>query len=167
MHALQATPPRQLSFAPRQPSTSTPSLSSNQGEDEPEEAGPEAGFTQMLGARSFSVPNGHLQSSKSDPHLGGVEPHEPPQPRSTSFPSVFSPNAALLGGRADALAECHTSEESVCSQGGGQETHLDPPAPGSGEDRTTGSGGAVGRSSEEHKKEQKGSEETQRVSMRI
>ncbi|XP_056463065.1 rho family-interacting cell polarization regulator 1-like [Gadus chalcogrammus] len=117
--ALQATPPRQLSFAPRQPSTSTPSLSSNQGEDEPEEAGPEAGFTQMLGARSFSVPNGHLQSSKSDPHLGGVAPHEPPQPRSTSFPSVFSPSAALLGGRADVLAECHSSEESVCSQGGG------------------------------------------------
>ncbi|CAL8359611.1 unnamed protein product, partial [Gadus morhua 'NCC'] len=168
--ALQATPPRQLSFAPRQPSTSTPSLSSNQGEDEPEEAGPEAGFTQMLGARSFSVPNGHLQSSKSDPHLVGVAPHEPPQPRSTSFPSVFSPSAALLGGRADVLAECHSSEESVCSQGGGPGGGQDSPAPGPGEDRTRGSGGPLGRSfeeeeqkgSEEHKEEAK-TEETQRV----
>ncbi|CAL8404425.1 unnamed protein product [Boreogadus saida] len=169
--ALQATPPRQLSFAPRQPSTSTPSLSSNQGEDEPEEAGPEAGFTQMLGARSFSVPNGHLQSSKSVPHLGGVAPHEPPQPRSTSFPSVFSPSAALLGGRADVLAECHSSEESVCSQGGGPGGGQDSPAPGPGEDRTRGLGGPLGRSfeeeeehkgSEEHKEEQK-TEETQRV----
>ncbi|CAL8243241.1 unnamed protein product [Lota lota] len=136
--AHHAPPPRQLSFAPRQSSTSTPSLSSNQGEDEPEEAGAEAGFTQMLGARSFSVPNGHLQGAKSDSHIGGgargqsAERAEAAKPRSTSYPSVFSQNAPLPEepGDALALAECDTSEES---------------------------------SSEEHQQESKGSEETQRV----
>ncbi|CAL8351149.1 unnamed protein product [Merluccius merluccius] len=182
-HMLQTTPTRQLSFTPRQSSTSTPSLSSNQGEDEPEEAAAEVGFSQMLNARSYSVPNGHLQSSKSDSHIGGdardcvqsAEHAKAGKPRSTSYPSVFSQNATLLEERADALelAECNTSEESVSSQEGSQGTHQVTPLQGTVtdqpvEDKTTVSEGLVDdSSSEEHNKVLKESEDTQRVSLNV
>lgn len=177
-HALQTTSPRQLSFTPRQSSTSTPSLSSNQGEDEPEEAAAEAGFSQMLNARSYLVPNGHLQSSKSDSHIGGdardcvqsAEHAKATKPRSTSYPSVFSQNATLLEEKADALelAECDTSEESISSQEGSQGTHQVTPLQGTAtdqpiEDKTTVSEGLIDKSSsEEHDKEEE-SEDTGRV----
>ncbi|KAG7278832.1 hypothetical protein CRUP_010395, partial [Coryphaenoides rupestris] len=141
-HALLATPTRQLSFSPRQSSTSTPSLSSNQGEDEPEEAAAETGFSQMLSARSYSVPNGHLQSSKSDSHIGGDardSVQSAAKARSTSYPSVFSQNATLLEERADALelAECDSSEESISSQEGSQCTQQVTPPPLQGTHQAT------------------------------
>ncbi|KAJ3594260.1 hypothetical protein NHX12_006591 [Muraenolepis orangiensis] len=179
-HALHATPTRQLSFTPRQPSTSTPSLSSIRGEDEPEEAAAEAGFAQMLNARSYSVSNGHLQSSKSDSHIGGdardcvrsAEHAQAAKPRSTSYPSVFSQNATLLEERADALAlaECDTSEESISSQEGSQGTQQVSAPPGTAPDRptedqtTAASEGSTDKSSsEDHDEELKETEDTQAV----
>lgn len=60
-HTLQTTPTIQISFTPRQSSSSTPSLSSNQ-EDE------ECDTTEGLGevdSGKWALPNGHLQCSQS------------------------------------------------------------------------------------------------------
>lgn len=63
---LQTTLTTQLSFTPHKSSASTPSLSSNQEEDETE-----AG---EVFSQTDAVPNGHLQTSCSHSHMGESSP---------------------------------------------------------------------------------------------
>ena len=63
---LQTTLTSQLSFTPHKSSASTPSLSSNQEEDETE-----AG---EVFSQTNAVPNGHLQTSCSHSHVGESSP---------------------------------------------------------------------------------------------
>ncbi|XP_070762284.1 rho family-interacting cell polarization regulator 1-like [Enoplosus armatus] len=63
---LQTTLTTQLSFTPHKSSASTPSLSSNQEEDETE-----AG---EVFSQTDAVPNGHLQTSCSHSHIGESSP---------------------------------------------------------------------------------------------
>uniref|UniRef100_A0A4W5PSY9 FAM65 N-terminal domain-containing protein n=1 Tax=Hucho hucho TaxID=62062 RepID=A0A4W5PSY9_9TELE len=64
-HSLQTTPTIQISFNPRQSSVSTPSLSSNQEEGEPD-------ATKGFGKTNYvkcTLPNGHLKCSRSLSHI--------------------------------------------------------------------------------------------------
>lgn len=119
---LQTTLTTQLSFTPHKSSASTPSLSSNQEEDETE-----AGevFTQ-----TDTVPNGHLQTSCSHSLVGGSSPDctatdrasvqsedlsETSADRSSSCPDVSSVPPVLLVENADVSAEVvkdHPPEDS-------------------------------------------------------
>ncbi len=65
-YMLQTTLTSQLSFTPHKSSASTPSLSSNQEEDETE-----AG---EVFSQADAVPNGHLQTSCSHSHIGESSP---------------------------------------------------------------------------------------------
>ncbi|XP_034143486.1 rho family-interacting cell polarization regulator 1-like isoform X2 [Esox lucius] len=60
-HSLQATPTIQIPFSPRQSSVSTPSLSSNQEEEEADAA---EGFSET-DSEICALPNGHLKCSRS------------------------------------------------------------------------------------------------------
>ncbi|KAM4630078.1 rho family-interacting cell polarization regulator 1-like [Polymixia lowei] len=113
-HTLQTTPMSQLSFTPRQSSTSTPSLASNQEEDEPDATD---SFCQTDSGK-YSVPNGHLQGSGSDGHIGeisrdcavtdvasvqSVDLSETSEHLSASYPDVASHRPMLLAERPDVL----------------------------------------------------------------
>lgn len=63
---LQTTLTSQLSLTPHKSSASTPSLSSNQEEDETEAA--------EVFSQADAVPNGHLQTSCSQSHVGESSP---------------------------------------------------------------------------------------------
>ncbi|XP_029935427.1 rho family-interacting cell polarization regulator 1-like isoform X2 [Myripristis murdjan] len=124
-NTLQTTPTAQLSFTPHQPSTSTPSLSSNQEEDEPDAAeafGP-------IDSGKFPVPNGHLQSASSDSHIGDVSQDctvtdaasarsadlsETSDNLSCSDLDVSSQRPVMLAGRPQGLDLPDSGEPEVC-----------------------------------------------------
>lgn len=114
---LQTTLTTQLSFTPHKSSASTPSLSSNQEEDESE--------TVEAFCSSDSVPNGHLQTAASDSHFGesstdctvtdraSVQSADIPETSadlSCSCPDVSSHSAVSLMERPD-VSEMHTSTD--------------------------------------------------------
>lgn len=114
---LQTTLTTQLSFTPHKSSASTPSLSSNQEEDESE--------TAEAFCSSDSVPNGHLQTASSDSHFGegstdctvtdrasvqSADISETSADLSCSCPDVSSHSAVSLVERPD-VSEIHTSTD--------------------------------------------------------
>ncbi|XP_029986870.1 rho family-interacting cell polarization regulator 1-like isoform X2 [Sphaeramia orbicularis] len=114
---LQTTLTTQLSFTPHKSSASTPSLSSNQEEDESE--------TAEAFCSSDSVPNGHLQAAASDSHFGesstdctvtdrasvqSADISETSADLSCSCPDVSSHSAVSLVERPD-VSEVHTSTD--------------------------------------------------------
>ncbi|XP_071381303.1 rho family-interacting cell polarization regulator 1-like [Centroberyx affinis] len=134
-NTLQTTPTTQLSFTPHRSGTSTPSLSSNQEEDEPDAA---EAFCQTDSSKC-SVPNGHLQSTSSDGHIGdisrnctvtdeaSVQSVELSETSENLSCSDVSSNHPLLLERPEGsdLPECGDPEVCVSAQEGNDDTPKD------------------------------------------